>query len=176
MRVILVGWQHPFYTAFTGIGLALSRMSKNGLVKFIAPVAGWGVAVFTHAFHNAFATLVGGLEGLAAGTFIDWSGWFIMFVFAAWMILREGKLLPKHLSEEVAAGRLTAAQLQKAASPFGSLFAFLKGRATARFYQVCGELAHKKEQYSRHGDEGGNLAVIESLRNELAALSPQVQA
>ena len=25
VRIILVGWQHPFYTAFTGIGLAISR-------------------------------------------------------------------------------------------------------------------------------------------------------
>lgn len=176
VRVILVGWQHPFYTAFTGIGLAVSRMSRNGLVKILAPFVGWTVAVLTHSFHNTFASLIGGYEGLAIGTFIDWSGWFFMLIFAVWMILREGKLLPKHLQEEVTAGRLTAMQLQKAASPFGSLFAFLKGRATARFYQVCGELAHKKEQYSLHGDEGGNLAVIENLRNELATLSPRVNA
>ena len=174
VRVILVGWQHPFYTAFTGIGLAIARTSRNTLVKFIAPVAGWTLAVLTHAFHNTFASLMGGLEGLAAGTFLDWTGWFFMFLFAVGMIRREGKLLPKHLAEEVTAGHLTAAQLQKAASPFGSLFAFLKGRAAARFYQVCGELAHKKEQYSLHGDEGGNLAAIEGLRNELSALSPQV--
>lgn len=174
IRVILVGWQHPFYTAFIGIGLAVSRNSRNGLVKFLAPIAGWTVAVLSHSFHNTFASLIGGLEGLAIGTFIDWSGWFFMLIFAVWMIMREGKLLPKHLQEEVAAGRLTATQLQKAASPFSSMFAFLKGRAAARFYQVCGELAHKKEQYSLHGDEGGNLAVIESLRNELAALSPRV--
>ncbi len=175
VRVILVGWQHPFYTAFTGIGLAVSRMSRNGLVKFLAPIAGWGMAVLAHAFHNGFASLMGGLEGLAAGTFLDWTGWFLMFVFAVWMILREGKLLPKHLAEEVAAGRLTAGQLQTVSSPFGSLFSFLKGRATARFFQVCGELAHKKEQYSLHGDEGGNLAAIDALRNELASLSPQVR-
>jgi hypothetical protein len=174
VRDILVGWQHPFYTAFTGIGLAASRMSTNGLVKIVAPFIGWTVAVLTHAFHNTFASLVGGLEGLAIGTFIDWSGWFFMLLFAVWMIMREGKLLPKHLQEEVTAGRLTAMQLQKASSPFSSMFAFLKGKATARFYQVCGELAHKKEQYSLHGDEGGNLAMIESLRNELAALSPRV--
>lgn len=174
VRVILVGWQHPFYTAFTGIGLAVSRMSRNGLVKFLAPIVGWTAAVLTHSFHNTFGSLVGGFEGLAIGTFFDWTGWFIMFLFAVWMILREGKLLPKHLSEEVTAGRLTAAQMRKASSPFGSMFAFLSGRNTLRFYQVCGELAHKKEQYSLHGDEGGNLSAIESLRNELAALSPRV--
>jgi hypothetical protein len=175
VRVILVGWQHPFYTAFTGIGLAASRLNKNGLVKLVAPFAGWTVAVLAHSFHNTFASLVGGFGGLAIGAFFDWTGWFFMFLFAVWMIRREGKLLVKHLAEEVRAGLLTAGQFQKAISPFGSLFAALRGRATARFYQVCGELAHKKEQYALHGDEGGNLAIIEGLQKELAALSPRVR-
>ncbi len=176
VRVILVGWQHPFYTAFTGIGLAVARLNKNVLVKFVAPVLGWTVAVLAHSFHNTLAGLMSGIGGLAIGTFIDWSGWLAMFLFTIWMIRREGRLLPKHLQEEVAAGRMTQAQLQRAASPFGSMFAFLKGRASARFYQVCGELAHKKEQVERLGDERGNQAIIDSLRNELMTLSPQVQA
>jgi RsiW-degrading membrane proteinase PrsW (M82 family) len=175
VRIILVGWQHPFYTTFTGIGLAASRMSRNPLVKFAAPVIGWGVAVLTHSFHNTFGGLIGGFEGLAIGTIFDWSGWFFMFIFAVWMIARERKLLPKHLQEEVAAGRLTAAQMKKATSPFGSSFAIFSGRAAARFYQVCGELAHKKEQYALHGDEGGNLAIINKLRQEMMTLSPQVR-
>src|SRR5215213_3174858 len=36
IRVILVGWMHPFFTAFTGIGLAIARMTPNVLVKIIA--------------------------------------------------------------------------------------------------------------------------------------------
>ena len=176
VRVILVGWQHPFYTSFTGIGLAVSRTNNNPLVKLVAPFLGWCLAVFTHSFHNTFASLVSGWGGMAIGTLIDWTGWFFMFLFAVWMVLREGRLLSLNLQEEVAAGRMTAAQLQKAASPFGSTFAFLNGRSATRFYQVCGELAHKKEEYATHGDEGGNLAIIEKLRSELALLSPQVRA
>jgi protease PrsW len=174
VRVILVGWQHPFYTAFTGIGLALTRVSRNTLVKIVAPFAGLGIAMLTHSFHNTFAGMSEGLGGLAIGTFLDWSGWFFMLLFSVWMIAREGRLLPKHLQEEVTAGRMTAAQLKKAASPFGSSFAFLSGRAASRFYQVCGELAHKKEQVATHGDESGNLAIIAKLQAELASLSPQV--
>src|SRR5512146_1877193 len=33
VRVVLVGWMHPFFTAFTGIGLAISRLSRNLLAK-----------------------------------------------------------------------------------------------------------------------------------------------
>jgi len=45
-------------------------------------------------------------------------------------------------------------------------------RKTRRFYQTCGELAHKKHQYATLGDERGNQAIIETLRSELAQLSP----
>jgi len=51
----------------------------------------------------------------------------------------------------------------------------LSGRTTSRFYQVCGELAHKKEQLSRLGDESGNSAMIAALRTELATLAPKVR-
>lgn len=182
VRVILVGWQHPFYTAFTGIGFAIARMSKNTLAKFLAPLAGLSMAIITHSFHNTLASFVQGLGGLAFGTFLDWTGWVFMFLFALWAIRREGKLLPRHLQEEVAAGRITNGQLRVAASPFGaslaSLNALTRGRfkTTSRFYQVLGELAHKKEQFSLHGDEGGNIAIIEKLRNEMTMLSAQVSA
>jgi protease PrsW len=48
-------------------------------------------------------------------------------------------------------------------------------RSTARFYQVCGELAHKKEQLAKLGDENGNAKMIEKLRAELIQLAPQAR-
>ena len=35
-----------------------------------------------------------------------------------------------------------------------------------------GELAHKKEQLQKHGDESGNTQIIERLRAEMALLAP----
>jgi hypothetical protein len=49
-------------------------------------------------------------------------------------------------------------------------------RSTSRFYQVLGELAHKKEQRSRVGEEKGNTQIIEKLRGELMQLAPQAKA
>jgi len=49
-------------------------------------------------------------------------------------------------------------------------------RATSRFYQVCGELAHKKEQLAKVGNESGNLRIIEQLRAELVQLAPMARA
>jgi RsiW-degrading membrane proteinase PrsW (M82 family) len=175
IRVIIVGWQHPFYTAFTGIGFAVARTNKNMLIKFIAPLAGFGIAVSTHAFHNTFGGLIGGLAGLAAGTFVDWVGWTFMLGFIFWMIRNERNLVKNNLASEVASGAITQAQYQRALSPWTVTTASLSGRNTSRFYQVCGELAHKKEQVKKQGDEGGNLAIIEKLRAELTSLAPYVR-
>jgi RsiW-degrading membrane proteinase PrsW (M82 family) len=175
IRVIIVGWQHPFYTAFTGIGFAISRTNKNILIKLIAPLIGFGVAVTTHAFHNTFGGLIGGLGGLAAGTFVDWIGWTIMLGFIIWMINNERNLIKNNLQSEVVSGLISQAQYQKALSPWTVTTAMLSGKVTARFFQVCGELSHKKEQYRKQGDESGNVVIIEKLRAELASLAPHVR-
>lgn len=175
IRVVIVGWQHPFYTAFTGIGFAVSRTNKNMLVKLIAPLIGFGVAVTTHAFHNTFGGLIGGIEGLAAGTFVDWIGWAFMLGFVFWMINNERNIIKTNLQSEVISGVISQAQYKKALSPWTATTATLSGKNTARFFQVCGELSHKKEQYRNQGDEGGNVAIIEKLRAELATLAPYVR-
>ena len=175
IRVVIVGWQHPFYTAFTGIGFAVARTNRNMFIKLIAPLIGYGVAVTTHAFHNTFGGLIGGLEGLAAGTIVDWFGWTLMLVFIIWMIAHERNVVKNNLYSEVTSGLITPTQYQKALSPWTVTTAGLSGRNTSRFYQACGELAHKKEQARKLGDESGNLAIIEKLRAELASLAPFVR-
>jgi RsiW-degrading membrane proteinase PrsW (M82 family) len=181
IRVILVGWQHPFYTAFTGIGLAIARMNRNVLIKIIAVLGGFATAVFTHAFHNTFGGLIGGIEGLAVGTFVDWVGWFFMLVFIIWMVFNERNILKQHLVEEVNNGLISPAQYRTALSFTQSgarLNALTSGSylATSRFYQVLGELAHKKEQLAKLGEEKGNLGIIEKLRGELTQLGPKAKA
>jgi RsiW-degrading membrane proteinase PrsW (M82 family) len=180
IRVILVGWQHPFYTAFTGIGLALARLNRNVLVKIMAVLGGFAMAVTTHSFHNTFGGLIGGLEGLALGTVVDWTGWFFMLLFIVWMVLHERNILKRRLQDEVGSGLISPAQYRTAlsfAQTGARLNAMASGSyfATSRFYQVCGELAHKKEQFAKLGDERGNKAIIEKLRGELAQLAPQAK-
>jgi len=181
VRVILVGWQHPFYTAFTGIGLALARLNRPAAVKILAPLAGIGLAMLTHAFHNTLAAFLEDLPGLAISTFADWSGWFFMFIFIIWVSASEQNLLKRHLREEVSLGVITLAQYRTAASAWAQSFARLAAlssgryRTTARFYQVCGELAHKKQQLVTLGDESGNAAIIQKYRAELARLAQRAQ-
>ena len=172
IRVIVVGWMHAFFTSFTGIGFAVSRLNKNMLIKIVAPFFGLSVAISLHAFHNTFGSLIGGFGGLAIGSLLDWFGWAMMFGFIIWLIFYERGIVKRQLQEEVSLGLISLAQYQKAQSPWTLTTTSLSGRATSRFYHLCGELAHKKEQLQRLGNEDGNAARVESLRRELASLAP----
>lgn len=177
VRIILVGWQHPFYTSFFGIGLAVARMNRGCLVKVAAPLAGLGLGVFTHAFHNTLASFLSG-PGMLFGFFIDWTGWLAMFIFILVLIKREKRWILEYLREEVSLGTLDNNQYLTAASTlrrFVAHFTALSSgnlRQTGRFYQLCAELAHKKRQYAILGDEKGNTAAITDLRAEITRLAP----
>lgn len=179
IRVILVGWQHPFYTAFIGIGLAIARLNRQWMVRVTAPLIGLGLAIFTHSFHNTLATLLGGTAGLVIGTIIDWAGWFVMILFVVWALYREQRWIAKHLHEEVRIGTINAAQYRTACSAWAQTAARTKAlfnqryRVTARFYHLTAELAYKKEQLQKLGEEGVNTPIIEGLRVELTRLAPQ---
>ncbi len=181
IRVLLVSWMHPFFTAFTGIGLAISRMSRNVLIKIIAAPAGYTVAVMAHAFHNTFSTVIGGGGGFILGLIADYFGYAFMAVFIIWMIINERNILKRQLVEEVHNGAISQKQYQSAISFFQTnvhLSALTSGtfRSTSRFYQVLGELAHKKDQRAKLGEEGGNTKIIEGLRGELLRLAPLARA
>jgi RsiW-degrading membrane proteinase PrsW (M82 family) len=182
VRVILVGWQHPFYTAFIGIGLAMARFQRNTLLKLILPVIGWGIAITAHSIHNTIATFASGLGGMALGTFIDWSGWLLMLIFILWSLARERKWIRMHLREEVSRGIISPAQYKTACSAGAQSAARLSAlftgryRATSRFYNLTAELAYKKQQRARMGEEGDNSERIRKARAALARLSPVVRA
>jgi RsiW-degrading membrane proteinase PrsW (M82 family) len=171
IRLVVVAWQHPFYTEFTGIGLAVARLNRSLLAKAVAIPAGFSLAVFAHAMLNGMAVFLPDF----LGRLTDWLGWVAMGGFIVWMILHERSLMQKHLAEEVTSGLLTPGQYQSALSPLTMSFAIFGGLPTHRFYQTCGELAHKKEQLAKVGEESGNSAIIASLRAQLASLRPQVR-
>jgi hypothetical protein len=156
-------------------------MNKNLLVKILAVPAGYTVAVLTHAFHNTFGSLVGGEGGFFLGLLADYFGYFLMTVFIIWMIVHERNILKRHLQEEVTRGAISQKQYNTAISFFQTnahLSALTSGSfiKTKRFYQILGELAHKKEQLHKLGDETDNTKTIERYRAELMQLAPVAKA
>jgi RsiW-degrading membrane proteinase PrsW (M82 family) len=182
VRTVLVGWQHPFYTAFIGIGLAMARFRRGFGRQMLFLVLGWGFAVTTHAAHNTIASLVYGPGGIVFGTLLDWSGWFFMFLFILWVIHREKQGIKKYLREEVVLGILTTQQYQTACSAWAQnqarVMALFSGkyRVTQRFYALTAELAYKKEQFDRMGEERGNTRIISELRGNIKRLSLETRS
>lgn len=181
VRVVMVGWQHPFYTAFFGIGLALRRLNRSGVVRWVAPIGGWLAAVILHSAHNTISKLLAGGMGIFISTSFDWLGWLFMFFFILWMISRERKMVTRCLQDEVQQGLITSPQYHVACSAWSQTAtrtaALFKGRfrETNRFYQLCAELAHKKNQLQTLGEETGNSKYIKEIKAELAKLASSVQ-
>ncbi|MCC6146905.1 MAG: PrsW family intramembrane metalloprotease [Anaerolineaceae bacterium] len=177
VRVILVGWQHPFYTAFFGIGLAASRLSRTPQVRWIAPIMGWLAAIIIHSMHNTLSNLFPGGQGVFLTTSLDWLGWLLMLLFIFWMIYQERTMLTRFLKEEVQLGLITDSQYKTACSPYARTAAQFRAlsqgrfRQTSRFYQLCAELAHKKNQLRIDTEEAGNPRYIQEIKAELKKLS-----
>jgi RsiW-degrading membrane proteinase PrsW (M82 family) len=182
VRVLLGGWNHPVFTAFIGIGLAVARLNRAPATRWLAPFIGWCTAVFLHALHNTLASIAGAAEGFSGLVVLvaeNWLTWLIVFGIILWAIYREGKGIQLYLREEVEQGIISQQHYDTARSWWGASRARLRAlfqphaRATRQFYQACGEIAHKKHQLAKMGEEDGNSARIEDLRAQLARLAPQ---
>lgn len=177
LRVIVVGWQHPFYTAFTGIGFALSRLARTGFWRVIAPLLGFSAAVFTHSLHNLFSSVYPSLLLCLLGSMVDWSGWIAMFAFVIYTVYRERRLLEYYLKEEIELGTLSETQFYKTISFTRRLVDPLLGAFNGkyalvnRFYQLSGELAHKKAQSAQFKDDIDYQKWINRYRAELSKIS-----
>ena len=173
IRVIVVAFQHGFYTSFTGIGFAVARLSKNPLAKFGAPLLGYGFAMLTHSIHNLLASL-GDLLFCVFGSVLDWTGVLAMVGLMIYLVVREGRVMAMYLREEVG-GALTEQDYRVACSFGGQMAArwgalgagMARWQRTRKFLDTCGELAFKKWQLARFGDERGNSAQIAKLRAAL---------
>jgi hypothetical protein len=80
------------YTGFTGLGIALSLEVRNKLLKLVLILGGFGMAMLTHAFHNAFATFTSYSEGLfplLIAIIGDWGGIVVILAIAVWSFFLE---------------------------------------------------------------------------------------
>lgn len=181
LRVILTGWNHVAFTAFTGIGIAVARLNKNKAVKIFAPFLGWSIAVLLHATFNGLLSTSNGVVVVLALCF-SWFTWLVLLAIIFWALSRERARAKKFLADEMQSGVISPAQYRVATSVLAQTFTRISAlgsghfRDTRRFYQVCGELAQKKEQLEKFGQERGNSRAVETLRAELTRLAPLAQA
>lgn len=108
VRCLVSPFAHPFFTAFIGIGIGLAVNSRSTALRVAAPVAGYGMAVLTHALWNSSA-----FEGsflvvyltLMAPAFIGLVG------FATWLRTAERSMLTAALQDAAGRGLLPATDI-----------------------------------------------------------------
>lgn len=174
IRVLLVGWQHPFYTAFIGIGLAIYRSSRHYTLQWIAPLTGWIAAILLHTLHNLFAALTTEISGLTRAAAWDWTGYLGLLIYLLLLRRQEKRWLRRYLEEEISFNTLSQEQFEAISSGANHLLLLLKarlqgrGRKMKKFIQLCGELMHRK----RHLAE--NIALPQTSP-QLTELRKQIQ-
>ncbi len=180
VRALVFGLNHAFFTSLTGIGFALARLSRSWPIKLGAPVMGLFLAISAHAVHNGGMTLAQNsclwpLFSLMS----DWGGVLVVFAIILLATFQERRWLIKYLPGEVQLGTLSEAEcrivcsyLERVAERTDALFSgdFGRWRRLGKFYQTATELAFKKHQLATLGDERGNQASIERLRQQLVAM------
>ena len=110
LRGVFSPFAHPFFTAFTGIGVGLMVTSKRPTVRWVAPVVGFLLAIFTHGLWNA------SLSGDGSYALIAYVGVmvpaFVMLVgFSIWARKQEGVMLSSGLTDCAQRGFLPLAEV-----------------------------------------------------------------
>lgn len=192
LRGTFLAFAHPLFTSMTGIGLGIAAESKNIVVKILAPIVGLGMAMGLHAFNNTVGTALvltigeaGGILGLLV--LIVAIPFFCLCVLglAGYALYRESKKIKEFLQPEVAAGRMTAEEVQRIGSVFKRIASSFKamsaggfkGRNTlVRFHEIATELAFFRSNVAKgiYLQDANAIAQENEYAKALAELRPQL--
>ena len=111
LRGIFSPFAHPLFTSATALGVALALSRRSLLVRVLAPVGGYAVAVLMHAWWNGSAFLDGGAYFLLTYVFAMVPGFFAMLALAVWGRAREGRMLARAMHDLTRYGYLSQAEL-----------------------------------------------------------------
>jgi RsiW-degrading membrane proteinase PrsW (M82 family) len=175
LRAFIFGMLHALFTGLTGVGLALGKFSKLPMMRFLWPLLGVSLAIFTHALHNYFATLGG--ENLLYAVFGITLGLVWFFLTIAFCLHHENRWIRLHLAEEVENGVLYAEQAIDTAHFWtrSSLSALSQGfglvRKRRKLLHEATELAFEKQRQQHFGTTPECLDRIARLRELVRRLS-----
>lgn len=180
MRSVVFGTNHGLWTGIAGAAVGLARLAPQWNRRVLIITGGWLLAVSLHAIHNAGATLVEQTACLSLGlsVVVNWSGVLLLLVTAALTLRRESLWIEQGLREEVTRGSLSSQELdilrsarRRVAVRWQSgVRGGIEGhRAVGQYFQSATELAFRMQHLRSLGDESGNVAAVQRLRQELVA-------
>lgn len=181
LRVLVFAMNHAFFTALTGIGLGLARMSRNWFLAIILAMLGLVAAMTAHGLHNLLVSLPGDLlpVGVLLSTLVHWLGlapFFVILIIIVWII--EMGWIRRELEEEASAGYITQYEVDRVSNFFGRfmlqmkyLFSFdiVGFFRVRRLSNLLAKLAFRKRHYKKYQRESMRKQV-DHLRTQISAL------
>jgi RsiW-degrading membrane proteinase PrsW (M82 family) len=185
LRGVLSPYSHVLFTCMTGVGIGIARETHDKALKIAAPIIGYSIAVFLHAFWNSLAVL-GGAKLFFIGYLLIQAPMFCAFIgLTLYLVHREGRILKQSLAVEVKRGLITQRQLDIAISVFrrtgwvaaaigdGQLFG-----ARRRFLRSVAKLGLCHWHVQRAAEAGSQTAsfpLITQIQAEVFSLRDKVE-
>lgn len=179
LRAGLFGLNHAMYTAFSGLGVALTLEVRNKFLKPVFILGGFTLAVVAHSLHNAFATFAAYTNGLTIllAVLTDWGGVLVILAVAIGSYILERKRIVAYAQALVRVQAIPKAEIDVLKSTFRRRIARLRllltGEIklwwkTTRYQHKVSEAAFAWHRMN-HGDEKAQKHLIR-LEKEFLAL------
>ncbi len=110
VRGVFSPFAHPLFTTFIGVGVGYAVV-RRGAARFLAPLAGYFLAVAAHALWNGSAFFAGGQYFVLTYLFAMVPAFLLVVGFAAWARRREATMLSRALTDAASRGFLAPAEV-----------------------------------------------------------------
>ena len=110
VRCLISPFAHPFFTAFTGIGVGLAISSRRAWVRVVAPFAGLALAIALHAVWN-YSTISGTTSFFVVYGVMMLPGFLGVLAFAVYRRRSEHGLLAEALQDAADRGLIPASDI-----------------------------------------------------------------
>lgn len=156
VRCLFSPFAHPLFTSATGVGIGLAARTRRPVLRVLAPVLGYLLAVGLHGLWNYSASL--GSTFLVLYVLVQvpiFVGYLVMAVLSR---RREARVIATHMAEYAAAGwvdpadaaMLGSLRVRRAARRWAARVAGADGaRQMRRFQALASELAFLRERMVR---------------------------
>lgn len=168
VRGIMGPFCHPLFTSMTGIGLGLARETNQRWLKWTAPIAGLGAAMFLHFVWNLSASF--GIGFFIAYFFVMVPAFLGVGIVGLFSLRREANIIRVHLESVVREGILSRDDLIVVTSAMGRVGAaarafseggFAKWTLRKKLHALATELAFHAWRSSREADAEAQLVHAE---------------
>ncbi|MGP1374834.1 MAG: PrsW family intramembrane metalloprotease, partial [Almyronema sp.] len=171
LRTLVFGGLHGFWTAIVGIGFGLARYMHSLVGRVMTVAVSLLLAMTLHLVHNGAIALIEIYSNIAILVALFNYGVLCLVMFLLWVIAArvDRARLRSQLANEVP-WTLSRSCYEAVTRPNSHQLLQKMGfssRQQRQLIQLVAELAHKKLQHQKMGDEDGNRAEIERLRTEL---------